>query len=122
MTGLYSAEAQDDSSADLTQDTFESVPNNDNVNVDDSILQQKQAQQPQNVTVSTTLANPSLTTTCISSNATDSVIKSHSRQPSNSADKNFQNEDDEEDYLKDCGILSCRPAKIQKLARIKVGF
>lgn len=137
MTGLYS-EAQDDSSADLPPDNSESesTPNN----VDDEskniinatatggggggVVHQLQAQS---VTVSTTLANPSVTTTCItsSSNAIDTVIKCHSRQPSNSAglmEKNYQNEDVNEEFSRDCGILSCRPANIQKLARIKVGL
>lgn len=114
MTGLYS-EAQDDSSADLPQDTSESdsLPNKGD---DDTRV-------PQNVTVSTTLANPSVTTTCItSSSATDTVIKCHSRQPSNSAGLMEKNNDGDsgDEYSRDCGILSCRPAKMQKLARIKV--
>jgi organic anion transporter 3A len=111
MTGLYS-EAQDDSSADLPQDTSESdsLPN---IEDDDARV---------HVTVSTTLANPSVTTTCItSSNTADTVIKCHSRQPSNSAGLMEKNNDDSSDeYSRDCGILSCRPAKMQKLARIKV--
>lgn len=105
MTGLYSeaAAAQDDSSADLPHENSESesLPHN----------------EVHNVTVSTTLANPSATTTAI-----DTVIKCHSRQPSNSAglmEKTYAS-DAEEEFSKDCGILSCRPAKMQKLARIKV--
>jgi hypothetical protein len=126
MTGLYSSEAQDDSSAEITQDNFDSMPSSNVEAVNDNIIQQKESQQQlQNVTVSTTLANPSVTTTCISSDLTDMAIKSHSRQPSNTAgilEKSYQNEDDDDDYSKDCGILSCRPSNIQKLARIKVGF
>lgn len=114
MTGLYSQEAQDDSSADLAQDTSESdsLPNNEK---DDAV--------PHNVTVSTTLANPSIvTTTCMTiSNASDTVIiKCHSRQPSNSAGLMDKCDDVDEEFSKDCGIFSCRPAKMQKLARIKV--
>lgn len=128
MTGLYS-EAQDDSSADLPQDNSESeaTPNNDQ-DASKNIPGIQQQPQPQSVIVSTTLANPSVTTTCITStNAIDTVIKCHSRQPSNSAglmEKNYQqqNEDADDELSRDCGILSCRPAKIQKLARIKVGL
>lgn len=128
MTGLYS-EAQDDSSADLPQDNSESeaTPNKDQ-DASKNIPGMQQQQQPQSVIVSTTLANPSVTTTCITStNAIDTVIKCHSRQPSNSAglmEKNYQqqNEDASDELSRDCGILSCRPAKIQKLARIKVGL
>lgn len=129
MTGLYS-EAQDDSSADLPQDNSESeaTPNNDQDASKNIPGIQQQQPQPQSVIVSTTLANPSVTTTCITStNAIDTVIKCHSRQPSNSAglmEKNYQqqNEDADDELSRDCGILSCRPAKIQKLARIKVGL
>jgi solute carrier organic anion transporter family, member 3A len=106
MTGLYS-EAQDDSSADLPQDG-------------ESISRPATVIQPQSVTVSTTLTNPSATTTCITSTP-DTVIKCHSRQPSSGLvdrEKTFDN--DNEELSKDCGILSCRPAKIQKLARIRV--
>lgn len=128
MTGLYS-EAQDDSSADLPQDNSESecTPNNEDDDIKNIIIATGGIQTA-NVTVSTTLANPSVTTTCItSSNTIDTVIKCHSRQPSNSAglmEKNYQqqNEDASEELSRDCGILSCRPAKIQKLARIKVGL
>jgi organic anion transporter 3A len=125
MTGLYS-EAQDDSSADLPQDTeSDSMPSTVIVHT-------------QNVIVSTTLTNPSVTTTtCITSSAQDTVIKCHSRQPSaglmdreksyhnnssNSNNNNNTESDDDDDLSKDCGILSCRPAKIQKLARIKVSL
>lgn len=108
MTGLYS-EAQDDSSADLPQDTeTDSLPS--------TVV-------AQSVTVSTTLTNPAVTTTCITS-ATETVIRCHSRQPSASLmdrEKTYHNTDNVDDELsKDCGILSCRPARIQKLARIKV--
>lgn len=111
MTGLYS-EAQDDSSADLPQDTeTDSLPSTVVV-------------QAQSVTVSTTLTNPAVTTTCITSSTQDTVIRCHSRQPSAVMDreKTFHNNSDSgnDEYSRDCGILSCRPAKIQKLARIKV--
>lgn len=111
MTGLYS-EAQDDSSADLPQDTeSDSLPS---------------CVVVQSVTVSTTLTNPAVTTTCITASATDTVIKCHSRQPSASLmdrEKNYHNTDTADDELsRDCGILSCRPASIQKLARIKVNI
>lgn len=123
MTGLYS-ETQDDSSADLPQDTeSESLPSTITVtaNFDPSTV------QTQSVTVSTTLTNPAVTTTSITSPvAPDTVIKCHSRQPSSSLmdrEKTHHNDDfvDDEE-LEDCGILSCRPAKMQKLARIKVRF
>lgn len=54
--------------------------------------------------------------------ADDTVIKCHSRQPSSGlvAEKQLPETDDEEDLSRDCGILSFRPQKIQKLARIKV--
>lgn len=114
MTGLYS-EAHDDSSADLPHD------------IESDSLPSAVAVQPQSVTVSTTLTNPAVTTTCITSSTPDTVIiKCHSRQPSASImdrDKSFHttNVDNDDDELsRDCGILSCRPAKIQKLARIKV--
>lgn len=119
MTGLYS-ETQDDSSADLPQDTeSESLPSTITVTTNFDPV------QTQSVTVSTTLTNPSVTTTSITSSvAPDTVIKCHSRQPSSSLmdrEKNLHNDDTDDDELsQDCGILSCRPAKIQKLARIKV--
>lgn len=115
MTGLYS-ETQDDSSADLPQDTeSESLPSTITVTTN---------YEPQSVTVSTTLTNPAVTTTSITSTvAPDTVIKCHSRQPSSTMDreKSLHNDDIvDEDSLTDCGILSCRPAKVQKLARIRV--
>jgi organic anion transporter 3A len=114
MTGLYS-EAQDDSSADLPQDTeTDSLPSRVVAVV----------QQPQTVTVSTTLTNPSVTTTCItSSTSPDTVIKCHSRQPSASLmdrEKSYHSDATGDEMSRDCGILSCRPVQIQKLARIKV--
>lgn len=120
MTGLYS-ETQDDSSGDLPQDTeSDSLPSTITVTTNfEPVL-------TQSVTVSTTLTNPALTTTSITSAVVpDTVIKCHSRQPSSSLmdrEKTLHNEDLEDDDLsKDCGILSCRPAKMQKLARIRVG-
>ncbi|CRK86366.1 CLUMA_CG000192, isoform A [Clunio marinus] len=114
MTGLYS-EAQDDSSADLPQENeSESLPSTINVTTN---------YEPLNVTVSTTLMNPAITTTSITSAAVpDTVIKCHSRQPSSSLmDREKALHNDVVDELsKDCGILSCRPMRIQKLARIKI--
>lgn len=121
MTGLYS-ETQDDSSADLPQDTeTESLPSTITVATNYNPV------QAQSVTVSTTLTNPSVTTTSITSSvAPDTVIKCHSRQPSSSLmdrEKTLHNDEFvDEELLNDCGILSCRPAKMQKLARIKVRF
>lgn len=54
----------------------------------------------------------------------DTVIKCHSRQPSNSVmmmEKPLPNVLlGNEDYSRDCGILTCRPLAVQKFARIKV--
>lgn len=60
-----------------------------------------------------------------STNVPDTVIKCHSRQPSSGlvTEKQLPGDDDDEDeddMSRDCGILSFRPQKIQKLARIKV--
>lgn len=116
MTGLYS-ETQDDSSADLPQDSTESESLPSTITVTTTY-------EPQSVTVSTTLTNPAVTTTSITSPvAPDTVIKCHSRQPSSTVDREKTHQVDDivdEELLEDCGILSCRPAKIQKLARIKV--
>lgn len=117
MTGLYS-ETQDDSSGDLPQDESDSLPSTITVTTNfEPVL-------TQSVTVSTTLTNPAVTTTSITSSAVpDTVIKCHSRQPSASLvdrEKTLHNDDLDDDLSKDCGILSCRPAKMQKLARIKV--
>lgn len=119
MTGLYS-DTQDDSSADLPQDTEpESLPSTITVTTNFDPV------QTQTVIVSTTLTNPAVTTTSITSSvAPDTVIKCHSRQPSASLmdrEKVHHNDDMvDEELLRDCGILSCRPVKIQKLARIRV--
>lgn len=118
MTGLYSETAQDDSSADLPHDTeSDSLPSTINVTTNFDPVQ--------TVTVSTTLTNPAVTTTSITSSvAPDTVIKCHSRQPSASLmerEKTHHNDDIvDEELLRDCGILSCRPLKMQKLARIRV--
>lgn len=120
MTGLYS-ETQDDSSADLPQDTeSDSLPSTITVTTNFDPVQQAQS-----IIVSTTLTNPAVTTTQITSSVLpDTVIKCHSRQPSASMmdrEKTHHSDDIVDDeLLKDCGILSCRPARIQKLARIKV--
>lgn len=60
----------------------------------------------------------------------DTVIKCHSRQPSSGIvdrEKTLPNnarrhEDDIDDLSRDCGLLGCRPAPMQKFARIKVTF
>ncbi|XP_055588993.1 uncharacterized protein LOC129741292 [Uranotaenia lowii] len=91
MTGLYSEAQTDDSSADIPGSEVES--------------------ESLPVSVNTVPA--------------DTVIKCHSRQPSNSlmmmekpalSNVLLVNED----YSRDCGILTCRPSAIQKFARIKV--
>ena len=118
MTGLYS-ETNDDSSADLPHDAESgSVPSTITVTTD-----YDPGKTAQTITVSTTLTNPAITTTSITSTGNpDTVIKCHSRQPSASiVDREKAHIDEiDDEMLKDCGILSCRPAKIQKLARIKV--
>ncbi|XP_039434561.1 solute carrier organic anion transporter family member 5A1 [Culex pipiens pallens] len=102
MTGLYAEAQTDDSSADIPQDTeeCESLP----------------------VSVNTT-------TTATTAATADVVIKCHSRQSSNAnngvtmPDKPSQLPNVllvNEDYSRDCGILSCRPGAVQKFARIKV--
>lgn len=91
MTGLYAEAQTDDSSADIPQDTeSESLP------------------------------------ASVNTATTDTVIKCHSRQPSNSV-MMMEREKPlpnvllvNEDYSRDCGILSCRPSTIQQFARIKV--
>lgn len=122
MTGLYS-EAQDDSSADIPHDTeTDSLPSS----IATTSTAKFHSVQAHNTTVSTTLANPAVTTTAISTSTTqDTVIRCHSRQPSASLidrDKaHHAAADDVDDELSnECGIFSCRPAKLQKLARIKV--
>lgn len=50
----------------------------------------------------------------------DTVIKCHSRQPSSGLvdrDKSITRSDD---LSRDCGMFGCRPAAIQRFARIKV--
>lgn len=120
MTGLYSeAEAQDDSSSDLPQETeTESLPTT--------------AQQPLDLTVSTTLANPNIVTTSISAplhyQETTDKISCHSRQPSTSLVDREKSSSQNHEYivpdeqLNECGIFNCRPARMQKFARIKVFF
>ncbi|XP_050084289.1 solute carrier organic anion transporter family member 4A1 [Anopheles aquasalis] len=100
MTGLYSEAQTDDSSADIPQDTeSESLPMSVNT-----------------VTTTTTTATATVDTT---------VIRCHSRQPSNSVmmdrEKPLPNVLlTNDDYTRDCGILSCRPTAVQHFARIKV--
>ncbi|XP_055644980.1 solute carrier organic anion transporter family member 5A1 [Toxorhynchites rutilus septentrionalis] len=91
MTGLYAEAQTDDSSADIPQDTeSESLP------------------------------------ASVNTATTDTVIKCHSRQPSNTV-MMMEREKPlpnvllvNEDYSRDCGILSCRPSTFQQFARIKV--
>lgn len=120
MTGLYS-ETNDDSSADLPHE----AESESNPSTSTETTSYDPIKTAQSVTVSTTLTNPAITTTSITSTSVpDTVIKCHSRQPSASIvdrEKTHHCEDFVDDeLLKDCGILSCRPAKMQKLARIKV--
>ena len=123
MTGLYSEaqDAQDDSSADLPQDTeSESLPSTITVNT--------ASYEPISVvSTSTTLTNQTITAALTGQNShlADTVIKCHSRQPSSdivSREKPHSNAYDEDPFSKDCGILSFRPARVQKYARIKVIF
>uniref|UniRef100_A0A1S4GZ17 Uncharacterized protein n=1 Tax=Anopheles gambiae TaxID=7165 RepID=A0A1S4GZ17_ANOGA len=103
MTGLYSEAQTDDSSADIPQDT-------------------ESESLPMSVNTATTTAS----TTATSATATaDTVIKCHSRQPSSSVmmdrDKPLPNVLlINDDYMRDCGILNCRPSAVQHFARIKV--
>uniref|UniRef100_A0A182QCG1 Kazal-like domain-containing protein n=2 Tax=Cellia TaxID=44534 RepID=A0A182QCG1_9DIPT len=98
MTGLYSEAQTDDSSADIPQDTeSESLPMS---------------------------VNTATTTTTSATATADTVIKCHSRQPSNSVmdrEKPLPNVLlINDDYTRDCGILNCRPTAVQHFARIKV--
>lgn len=103
MTGLYS-EAGDDSSIDVPPEDSEASESFDRsadnaANIGDSSGQY----------------------------IADTVIKCHSRQPSSGIvdrEKTLPNarrqEDDIDDLSRDCGLLGCRPAPMQKFARIKV--
>ncbi|XP_055541090.1 solute carrier organic anion transporter family member 5A1 [Wyeomyia smithii] len=57
---------------------------------------------------------------------TETVVKCHSRQPSNSVTMMEREKPlpnvllASDDYSRDCGILTCRPSALQKFARIKV--
>lgn len=59
-------------------------------------------------------------TTEPSNHMADTVIKCHSRQPSSGLVDQDKTQHDEIEMSGDCGILGCRPASMQKLARIKV--
>lgn len=113
MTGLYS-EVQDDSSSDLPQDTeSESLPSTITVNT--------ASYEP--ISTISTLTTVTAAVTNQNSHLADTVIKCHSRQPSSdivSREKPHSNAYEEDEFSKDCGILSFRPMKIQKYARIKV--
>lgn len=131
MTGLYSeSQEQDDSSADIPQDTeSESLPSTITVNTInyDPISSTSSATNctQTNQTVTSPVGTGVLTN---SSSCTDTVIKCHSRQPSSSLvdrEKPLTNimhslDENDDDFLRDCGILSFRPKRIQKYARIKV--
>uniref|UniRef100_U5ERZ1 Putative organic anion transporter n=1 Tax=Corethrella appendiculata TaxID=1370023 RepID=U5ERZ1_9DIPT len=121
MTGLYSETQTDDSSADIPQETeTESLPisinNNNNNNNSNS----------NNVGLGSSTIATSTTTQTAQSTIPDTVIKCHSRQPSNTFvdrdNKQLPNNVhlDNSDYSRDCGILTCRPNAIQKFARIKI--
>uniref|UniRef100_A0AAG5DHK4 Kazal-like domain-containing protein n=1 Tax=Anopheles atroparvus TaxID=41427 RepID=A0AAG5DHK4_ANOAO len=104
MTGLYSEAQTDDSSADIPQDT-------------------ESESLPMSVNTATTTAT---TATCGTASATtDTVIKCHSRQPSASVMMDREKPLPNvllinDDFMRDCGILSCRPSAVQQFARIKV--
>lgn len=96
MTGLYSEMrgATDDSSADIPNDESDTTPPGTQLHTANSV-------------------------------PPDTVIKCHSRQPSSGLVVEKQlppDDDDEEELSRDCGILSFRPYRMQKLARIKVKF
>lgn len=100
MTGLYSEACADDSSTDIPVDSETGLPQ--------SSLPLGGAAQLHN-------------------NTNDIVIKCHSRQASSGlVDRDRERQissshhDVVDDLSRDCGILSFRPLKIQKLARIKV--
>lgn len=94
MTGLYS-ETADDSSIDVPPDSGESSGHSSVADVVGS--------------------------SAVPNYVTDTVIKCHSRQPSSGlVDQDKSQRHDEIDMSGDCGILGCRPASVQKLARIKV--
>ncbi|XP_053672236.1 solute carrier organic anion transporter family member 4C1 [Anopheles nili] len=99
MTGLYSEAQTDDSSADIPQDTeSESLPMS---------------------------VNTATTTTTSATATADTVIKCHSRQPSNTVMMDREKPLPNvllinDDYTRDCGILNCRPSAVQHFARIKV--
>lgn len=50
----------------------------------------------------------------------DTVIKCHSRQPSSGLVDRDKSSTRSDDLSRDCGMFGCRPAAIQKFARIKV--
>lgn len=132
MTGLYSEQQdQDDSSADIPQDTeSESLPSTITVNTInyEPISSTSSATNctQSNQTVTSPMGAASALTN--SSSCTDTVIKCHSRQPSSSlvdrekplANMIHNHDEDDDDFSRDCGILSLRPKRIQKYARIKV--
>lgn len=96
MTGLYSETITDDSSIDVPQDSENSECSSNGGNVNDMV-------------------------SAVPNHTVDTVIKCHSRHPSSGLiDQDKVQDRDEMEITGDCGILGCRPASIQKMARIKV--
>ena len=101
MTGLYSETTGDDSSIDVPADSENSESSCTNIS---------------DIPASASTAN---------SHLADTVIKCHSRQASSGIidrDKPLPLIRQDDDLTRDCGLLGCRPAAIQKFARIKVFF
>lgn len=57
-----------------------------------------------------------------STHLADTVIKCHSRQPSSGLVDREKSLTRSDDLSRDCGMFGCRPAAIQRFARIKVNF
>lgn len=97
MTGLYSETTADDSSIDVPPDSENSECSSNGEHGRDAV-------------------------SAVPNHMADTVIKCHSRQPSSGLiDQDKAQQRDEIEMSGDCGILGCRPASVQKLARIKVG-
>lgn len=96
MTGLYSETTADDSSIDVPPDS-------------------------ENSECSSGVGHSGDMVSAVPNHVADTVIKCHSRQPSSGLiDQDRAHERDEIQLSGDCGILGCRPASVQNLARIKV--
>lgn len=121
MTGLYS-EAGDDSSVDVPPEESEyseTSCSNNNLNNQNSSDASALAHANAHAAATALVAQNSYTG--------DTVIKCHSRQASSGLvdrDKSLPNvrNHDVDDLSQDCGLLGCRPAAIQKFARIKARY